>query len=312
MLPSHTQDFGVGGGGISDWYDVFPNGTGGALIGWVLDPGLDVAIFAPRIAADVTGKSVATGEDIQFGIANGLYPALTSNRTPVYNTSTGDGYIDLKVKTPSGAVLNQLYTDMFASSANATTLTSINVTTSPYTWGLAPLDAATGSSAGVPPFSWHTGASVTGQHVYGSGTYSVWAESQLNNMKSNYLDPINGGVYTGKTVSPVKTITIVPKRSEIGVFRNNHDWFLDSNGNGTWDGNVIDRQYALGKVGDLPVVGDWNGDGRTEIGVFRDNHTWNVDYNGNGTWDGIAGGDRIYITGKPGTFRYLVTGIGII
>ena len=87
---------------------------------------------------------------------------------------------------------------------------------------------------------------------------------------------------------------------KIGVFRNSHDWFLDFNGNGTWDDNVTDRQYALGKNGDIPVVGDWNGNGITEIGVFRDNHTWNVDYNGNGVWEGIAGGDRIYITGKPG------------
>ena len=87
--------------------------------------------------------------------------------------------------------------------------------------------------------------------------------------------------------------------SKIGIF-NGGNWYFDLNGNGAWDGYGTDRDYALGKVGDIPVVGDWNGDGKTEIGVFRDNHTWNIDYNGNGTWDGIWDGDRIYITGKPG------------
>ena len=84
------------------------------------------------------------------------------------------------------------------------------------------------------------------------------------------------------------------------MFRNSHDWLLDSNANGVWDGVSVDKQYALGKAGDTPVIGDWNGNGITEIGVFRDNHTWNVDYNGNGIWDGVTSGDRIYIMGKPG------------
>jgi PKD repeat protein len=87
---------------------------------------------------------------------------------------------------------------------------------------------------------------------------------------------------------------------KIGVFRNNHDWLLDANGNGVWEGAGADKLFALGKAGDIPVVGDWNGNGIAEIGVFRDNHTWNVDYNGNGIWDGPSGGDKIYITGKPG------------
>ena len=63
-----------------------------------------------------------------------------------------------------------------------------------------------------------------------------------------------------------------------------------------------DGSIALGKVGDVPVVGDWNGNGKTEIGVFRDSHTWNVDYNGNGVWDGPASGDRIYIYRQTGGY----------
>jgi hypothetical protein len=47
--------------------------------------------------------------------------------------------------------------------------------------------------------------------------------------------------------------------SEIGVFRNSTKKFLlDFNGNGTWDGTVIDRQYTFGAFGDKPVTGKWS------------------------------------------------------
>ena len=69
----------------------------------------------------------------------------------------------------------------------------------------------------------------------------------------------------------------------------------------SWDSPAGgDRIYITGKPGDIPVPGDWNGDGITEMSVFRGNHTWYIDYNGNGIWDSPFGGDRIYTTGQPG------------
>jgi hypothetical protein len=79
---------------------------------------------------------------------------------------------------------------------------------------------------------------------------------------------------------------------KIGVFRNGQ-WFLDLNGNGTWDGCVTDGCYAsFGRAGDLPVAGDWTGTGTMKIGVFR-NGQWFLDLNGNGVWDG-CGTDACY------------------
>ena len=82
---------------------------------------------------------------------------------------------------------------------------------------------------------------------------------------------------------------------EVGVFRNGA-WYLDYNSNGAWDSG-IDRYYLWGATGDVPVVGDWNGDGKTEVGVFR-NGAWYLDYNGNGAWD--SGIDRYYLWGTTG------------
>jgi hypothetical protein len=74
-----------------------------------------------------------------------------------------------------------------------------------------------------------------------------------------------------------------PLSESFGVYREGA-WFIDNNGNGAWD-PATDTVYSdFGMDGDLPVVGDWNGDGITQIGVFR-NGQWYLDANGNGAWD---------------------------
>ncbi len=109
--------------------------------------------------------------------------------------------------------------------------------------------------------------------------------------------PIAGGVqssnlgYIGgfvlKLSSPVKA----------AIFRNGL-WVIDLNGNFQWDGPGIDRVVTLGQSGDIPVAGDWNGDGRKKAGIFR-NGLWVLDYNGNGQWDGTSV-DRAYFLGQAG------------
>jgi hypothetical protein len=84
---------------------------------------------------------------------------------------------------------------------------------------------------------------------------------------------------------------------EIGVYRpGNRAFYLDVNGNGTWDAG--DRALAFGLKGDIPIAGNWNGDGADEIGVYRPgNRAFYLDVNGNGTWDA---GDRKLAFGLKG------------
>jgi PGF-CTERM protein len=213
-------DYGIGGD-IGEWYRIV-NGNGTTLAFRVANPSLDLTIWDATISADVTGKSVTKGENLQFGIVTNQYAALTTGRTPVYNLSgnlatLSDGYIDIRVKTESGGVLTQLYTSAAPAATGAARLTSINVTTQPYRWGTtAGLDAGTGGSAGTPPFNWSTDAAINGQPAYPPGVYTVWAESLLNNMKSMYTDA-SGAAYTGKTVSAIRTVTIVSDTVKITV-----------------------------------------------------------------------------------------------
>ncbi len=51
---------------------------------------------------------------------------------------------------------------------------------------------------------------------------------------------------------------------EQGLFLDGQ-WFIDLNGNDRWDRD--DLWVHCGTAGDLPITGDWDGDGKTDIGV---------------------------------------------
>ena len=80
--------------------------------------------------------------------------------------------------------------------------------------------------------------------------------------------------------------------TKIGIYRRGA-WYLDRNGNGTWDGcdGGADADLCFPAFGgypeDIPIVGDWTGSGTTKIGIYR-RGAWYLDRNGNGTWDGCT------------------------
>lgn len=54
-------------------------------------------------------------------------------------------------------------------------------------------------------------------------------------------------------------------RDELALFKDG-EWLLDINGNGVWDSG--DLWAKLGDKADLPVIGDWDNDGKDDIGIF--------------------------------------------
>lgn len=113
-----------------------------------------------------------------------------------------------------------------------------------------------------------------------------------------YLDHNGNGAWDGTVVDRLFSFGIagdVPVTgdwsgngvSKIGVFRSGA-WYLDQNGNGAWNGTgglTADVRYSFGIAGDVPVVGDWNGNGADNIGVYRAG-SWYLDYSGTGAWEG--------------------------
>ncbi len=76
--------------------------------------------------------------------------------------------------------------------------------------------------------------------------------------------------------------------AELGVVRYNPargglDWYLDTGR----DGYLAERVVGYGLAGDIPVAGDWDGDGDTDLGVVRPNAArggldWYLDLAGDG------------------------------
>jgi hypothetical protein len=85
---------------------------------------------------------------------------------------------------------------------------------------------------------------------------------------SPYEGWIVGADYQGKGVL-LKYSTPAPgTHSKIGIFKNGQ-WNLDMNDNGIWDGCATDLCFAYGLASDIPLMGDWNGDGIKTPGVYR-------------------------------------------
>lgn len=77
-------------------------------------------------------------------------------------------------------------------------------------------------------------------------------------------------------------------------------WYLDYNGNGTWDGTPTDKSHYFGFAGAIPATGAWNGGGTTMIGVYDPvTSTWHLDYDGDGQWNGTPT-DKTYYFGFTG------------
>jgi len=128
----------------------------------------------------------------------------TAATAPVLSpTPATDGFINLFVKDEAGAKYDKLYVGN-TDSYRAVGTTKNFVTTQPWTFGTATYVVNDANNPGY----WVTDAlDNNNQYAYPVGTYSVWAESLLNNMKENYKNA--GADYTGKTVSATGTVTLI-------------------------------------------------------------------------------------------------------
>lgn len=87
------------------------------------------------------------------------------------------------------------------------------------------------------------------------------------------------------------TSTLIMTGTKAGVFRNGVSFLENTEGNGVYTAGV-DRFIPSftppggAQAGDLPVTGDWTGDGHAKVGIYRPSTgTWWLDANNNGVFD---------------------------
>jgi hypothetical protein len=133
----------------------------------------------------------------------------------------------------------------------------------------APTAAAAGwTAAGPASFTFTTA---------GAKTLYAWAKDAAGNVSTSRSAPVTITLTGGTNVPAI-----------VGIYRNGA-WYFDQDASGAWGGCTIDTciQAFGGLAGDIPVMGDWTGDGVIKIGIYRQGQ-WYLDKNANGLWDGCS------------------------
>jgi hypothetical protein len=175
--------------------------------------------------------------------------------------------------------------------------------------GIADRTVGYGLPGDVPVVGDWTGTGKTGIGVFRSGTW------YLKNLTGTTSD--NNG--TADIVHSYGTAGDIPVvgdwtgdgKTKIGYFHpSTGTWYLNLPGAGTFvgcgaPGDVTkDACYTgtFGAAGDIPLVGDWNGDGKAQIGYYRPStNYWYLDSVGDGAWHG-CGPDTCYDGSLFGAF----------
>ncbi len=140
------------------------NGCSASLVFTVQDPDLDIRVYDATLGVDATSNGwITTDSEVEFRIRTNLYQI--ADRPGVSAVP-----IEIHVQSPDGAT----YSALINKAGTTTSLKDIPVSTSPYSTG--PI--------------WDTGRHDT----YPYGTYTIWAECNVNSMKDNY--PVSGKTYT--------------------------------------------------------------------------------------------------------------------
>jgi hypothetical protein len=181
----------------------------------------------------------------------------------------------------------------------------------------------TGKAPGAGSFGYPTDIPITGDwNGDGYDEIGVWRPSDfyfyLDYDANGDWNPEKGDKRLGPfgwwfTNTPVAGDWNGDGKDEIGIWRyigldKGCYFLLDVNADGLWNPEKGDVKLGpFGNVGDLPVTGDWTGDGRDKVGVWSPPTCYfMLDTSGDGKWDEKSGDRKLGPYGE--SFNTPVTG----
>jgi hypothetical protein len=234
----------------------------------------------------ITGTNLTGVTAVAFGVTAATDFSFVNDTSITATSPAGTGTVDVTVTTDGG--------------------TSVTGSADEFTYIVAP--TVTGISPSIGPEAGGTSVNITGTNLTGVtavafGVTAATDFSFVNDTSITATSPAGTGTVdvTVTTVGGTSatgsadefTYAAVPSAAPfgVGVFRpSNHIFYLKN-------GTTTTINWGIST--DLPVTGDWNGDGRTDVGVFRpSNHMF---YLKNGTTTTINWGTS---TDKPVTGKW--------
>ena len=160
------------------------------------EPFIDIQIWDGSNVNFISDKEIPRGHFGNFRIYSNLYPITSRLQYHPY-----DGFIKINVMDNLGTKYNEL----FGANNLIHEMDSVSVTDEIDHW----IKEKDHDNWMAYSDGWNTAAvDEEGNPYYLDGIYLVWAESNANSMKDNYLAS-DGTYYTGKTITPFYTVTIV-------------------------------------------------------------------------------------------------------
>ena len=220
-------------------------------------------VWEYKLHSGSTWMTLPLDGSASFSFTNaGIYDIqLTVTGKSGSNTKTEPGYISVNETAPLAA---------FSGSPQS---------------GSKPLNVTfTDSSTGViASYSWNFGDGGTSNIQNPSHTYTAVGTFTVNL------------TVTGPGGADVENkpdyITVTNATTRIGIYRDSV-WNLDRYGNGGIGAGTDSYSAWNNALGDFPIAGDWNADGRAENGVYRPGAGFYLKMDNSGTWN-------------PSTDRYL-------
>jgi subtilisin family serine protease len=280
-------------------------------------PGTNIwSTYLDGTYALMSGTSMATPHvSGVVALVKSVNPSLTAVQIKNIILSTVDSKDSLNGKVASGGRLNA-YKAVLASNPPIADFTGTPRS------GTIPLTVAFSDHSANLPTTW--------LWSFGDGNT---LNSTVQNPVHTYLTPGNFTVSLtasnaagNNTVTRLRYINITSGISKTGVYRPGVGFYLKMDNGNTWQPSTDQYLGWDNTAIDLPIAGDWNGDGRAETGVYRpgvgfylkmDNgSTWTPSTDSYLGWDNAAGdlpvagdwnGDGRAETGvyRPGSGFYL-------